>query len=129
MTGCFSDSAPGASDYNDFQRKMADKVKGTPMANMGQLPPGVPLTLSITTTLGNLPTAGMAPEQAAKLKQMFANRQLVTKTTVSRITVQSLPADSFQIPSGYQQQRMPPMLGGMGGGGSTNPPGPSKVPE
>lgn len=105
MSGCFSDSAPGATDYSNFQREMADKVKGTPMANMGQIPQGVPLRLTITTP------------------------QFVTNTTVSKISTESLSAGSFQAPSGYQQQQPPPMLGGMGGGAPPMPPAPHKVPE
>ncbi|MBV8451200.1 MAG: DUF4412 domain-containing protein [Deltaproteobacteria bacterium] len=129
MTGCFSDSAPGASEYRNFQREMADKVKGTSMANMGQIPQGVPLRLTITTTLGNLPTAGMSPDQAGKLNQMLTHHQFVTDTTVSKISIRNLPADSFQAPSGYQQQQPPPMLGGMGASPPMPPPPPNKVPE
>jgi hypothetical protein len=127
MSGCFSDSAPGASDYSNFQRQMADKVKGTAMANMGQIPQGVPLRLMITTTMGQLP-AGMPPDQAKKLGQMLAHRQFVTNTTVSKISTRSLPADSFQVPSGYQKQQLPPTFGGMGGGPMPAP-APHKVPE
>jgi hypothetical protein len=128
MSGCFSVSAPGASDFSSFQREMADKVKGTTMANMGQFPPGVPLKLTITTSLTNFPTAGMSPEQANKLSQMLAHRQFVTTTTVSKITTESLPADSFQAPAGYQKQEVPAMLGGMSGPRMPPPP-PNKVPE
>jgi hypothetical protein len=114
MSGCFSDSAPGAADYSNFQRKMADKVKGTPMANMGmgQIPGGVPLRLTVTTKIVNVPTAGMSSEQANSVNQMLAHRQFVTDTTVSKISTESLPADSFEVPSGYQKQAMPPMFGG-----------------
>ncbi len=128
MSGCFSDSAPGANDYSNFQRKMADKVKGTSMANMGQIPQGVPLTLKITTTRGNLPTTGMSPDQANKPNQMLTHEQFVTSTTVSSIATKSLPADSFEVPSGYQKQQLPAMFGGMGGG-PPMPPAPRKVPE
>jgi hypothetical protein len=127
MSGCFSDSAPGATDYSNFQRQMADKVKGTMMANMGQIPQGVPLRLTITTTIGNLP-AGMSPDQADKLGQTLAHRQFVTNTTVSKISTKSLPADSFQVPSDYQKQQLPAMFGGMGGG-PMPPPAQHKVPE
>jgi hypothetical protein len=134
MTGCFSDSAPGASDFSAFQRKMADKVKGTAMANMGQIPPGVPLRMAVTTTMGNIPTTGMSPEQAAKLQQMLANRQFVTKTTVAKISTKSLPAGSFEVPSDYQKQQMPMMSGGPGTSGGAIPPAaggtaPRRVPE
>jgi hypothetical protein len=126
MSGCFSDSAPGAAEYSDFQRHMADKVKGTPMANMGQIPQGVPLRLTITTTMG--PSPGMSGGNDNKLGQMLANRQFVTATTVSKLSTRTLPADSFAVPSGYQKQQLPPMLGGMGGG-PMPPPAPHKVPE
>ncbi len=129
MSGCFSDSAPGAADYSNFQREMADKVKGTTMANMGQIPPGVPLRLTITTTMGSASAMGMPAEQANKLNQMLAGRQFVTNTTVSRISTKSLPPDSFQVPSGYQKQQLSPMFGGMGGGAQTAPPASHKVPE
>jgi hypothetical protein len=116
MSGCFSDSAPGAPDYTNFQRKMADKVKGTPMANMGQIPQGVPLRLTITTKIGNVPTAGMNAQQANSVNQMLAHRQFVTDTTVSKISTESLSADSFEVPSGYQKQALPSMFGGMSRG-------------
>ena len=129
MSGCFSDSAPGAADYSNFQREMADKVKGTPMANMGQIPPGVPLRLIITTTMGGGPAIGMSPEQANKPNQMLSHPQIVTSTTVSRISMKSLPPDSFQVPSGYQKQQLPPMFGGPGAGVQSAPPASHKVPE
>ncbi len=129
MTGCFSDSAPGASDYSAFQREMAGKVKGTAMANMGEIPDGVPLRLAVTTTMANIPTTGMSPEQAAKINQMLAHRQFVTSTTVAKITTKRLPPDSFHVPSGYQKQQLPPMFGGMGSTGPTIPPAPRRVPE
>ena len=86
MSGCFSDSAPGASDYSNFEREMADKVKGTTMANMGEVPPGVPLRLTGTTM------AGISPHQFVAV---------TTVITVSSITTKSLPVDSFRVPSGY----------------------------
>jgi hypothetical protein len=109
MSGCFSDSAPGATDYSNFQREMADKVKGTPMENKGQIPPGVPLRLKFTTTILNVPTAGMTAEQAKSVNQMLAHRQFVTNTTVSKISTESLPAESFQVPPDYQKQQLPSM--------------------
>jgi hypothetical protein len=123
MSGCFSDSAPGAAEYTKFQREMADKVKGTAMANMGQIPGGVPLRLAITTTIGNLP-AGISPGQANKL----ANRQFVTDTTVSRITTKTLSADSFEVPEGYQKQQLPAIFSGTGQP-ATPPAAEHKVPE
>ena len=129
MSGCFSTAVPGADDYSNFQRQMADKVKGTTVANLGQIPHGVPLKLKIVTTLGNLPAAGLSREEANKLNQMLTNRQFVTETTVSKISVKSLPPDSFEAPGGYQREQLPPMLGGMSHGAPATPAAPSKVPE
>jgi hypothetical protein len=128
MSGCFSDSAPGAAEYSNFQREMADKVKGTPVASMGRIPQGVPLRLTITTTIHNLPTTGMTAQQANSVNQLLANRQFVTSTTVSKITTESVPADSFRVPSDYQKQQLPPMLGGMYRGPAAAPTQ-HKVPE
>mgnify|MGYP001216251122 CR=1 FL=1 len=128
VTGCFSDSVPGATDYNNFQHEMADKVKGTPMANTSENPPGVPLTLSTTITFGQVPP-GLPAERAAKLKELLARNQFVTSTTLTRITASSLPAASFQVPPGYRKQQPRPNVGGASTGGSTKTPSAQKVPK
>ena len=130
MAGCFSDTAPGAADYSNFQRVMADKVKGTTMANMGEIPPGVPLRLKITTVIGN-PPPGTPPAQAKNLREMLDHRRFVTDTTVSKISTKTLTADSFQVPAGYQKQAVPPFFGGRMGGKppAATPANPHKVPE
>jgi hypothetical protein len=109
MSGCFSDSPPGATDYANFQRKMASKVKGTAIENMGQIPLGVPLRLTITTTIGKLRVSGLSPEQTQKLNQAMVNRRFVSDTTVSKISAKTLPDDSFQVPPGYVKQKAPQM--------------------
>jgi len=129
MSGCFSDSAPGATDYSNFQREMAEKVKGTPVANMGQIPPGVPLRLIITTTMGNASGGARPADPASKLNQTMSNHQIVTNTTVSKISPKSLPPDSFQVPAGYNKQQLPPMYGGTGSAAPPAASAPSKVPE
>ena len=128
VTGCFSDSIPGATDYNNFQHKMANKAKGTRMANTGENPPGVPLTLSATTTFGQVPP-GLSAERAAKIKQLLARNQLVTRRTVSRIMASSLPAASFQVPPGYQKQQPRSNVGGASSGSSANAPSAQKAPK
>jgi hypothetical protein len=129
VTGCFSTKAPGAGAFDTFQKAMAAKVKGTPMAMVGEVPDGVPLQLDSTTKITNFP--GMSPDQAAKLKQMFANRPpVVSKTTVTQIASKDLPADTFKVPAGYSKQEMP-TSGPMGGGapGAPAPAAPPKSPE
>ncbi len=124
VTGCFSTRAPGARDFDTFQKTMAAKVKGTAMAMQGDVPDGVPLQLDSTTKITNFP--GMSPDQAAKLKQMFANRPpVVSKTTVTQIASKDLPADTFTVPADFSKQEMPnggPM-------GMSAPPPSAKSPE
>jgi hypothetical protein len=124
MSGCFSDTAPGAADYSNFQRVMADKVKGTTMANMGQIPPGIPLRLKIITTIGD-PPPGTPPEQAKTFREMLDHRKFVNDTTVAKITVKHLSPDTFQVPKGYQQ------TSSIFGSTRTAPPAhvPRKIPE
>jgi hypothetical protein len=135
VLGCFSTKAPGAGDFDAFQKTMATKVKGTAMAMQGQVPDGVPIQLNSTTKITNFAMPGMSPEQSAKLKQMMANRPpVVSKTTVTQIASKDLPADTFTVPVGFTRQEMP--SGGAGGGmshmggGSAPASAPSqKVPE
>lgn len=125
VTGCFSTKAPGARDFDAFQKTMAAKVKGTPMAMQGEVPDGVPMQLDSTTKITNFSMPGMSPEQSAKLKAMLANRPpVVSKTTVMQIASKNLPADTFTVPAGFTKQEMPsgPMgagpMGHMGGSGN-----------
>jgi hypothetical protein len=119
LMGCFSKAAPGSSDFAAFQRTMAQKVKGTPMAAMANVPDGVPMELDTTTKVRHLQTANMPPDQAAKIKEMLAKQPtIVTHTTVTKVTSENLPADTFQPPAGYEQQQMGmgPRMGGPGMG-------------
>jgi len=119
VNGCFSTKAPGARDFDTFQKTMAAKVKGTAMAMQGEVPDGVPMQLDSTTKITNFSMPGMSPEQAAKLKTMLANRPpVVSKTTVQQIASKDLPADTFAVPAGFTKQEMP--NGGMGGGGMSH---------
>ncbi len=125
VNGCFSTKAPGAKDFDSFQKKMAKTVKGTVMAMHGDIPDGVPLELDSTTKMTNFSMPGMSPDQAAKLKKMFANRPpVVSKTTVTKIASKNLPADTFKVPADFTKQEMP--MGHMGGGA---PPPSQKTPE
>jgi hypothetical protein len=125
---CFSKSAPGANDFEAFQKAMVGKLKGTGAAAMVEdVPNGVPLTSQSTTSMKGLTIPGMAPDQAQKLAQMMANRPpIVTRTTVTKITTKSLPDADFVPPAGYTRQAMqppqgsgagaPPASGSSGGG-------------
>lgn len=141
VTGCFSKSAPGSAEFSAFQKTMAQKVKGTPMAAMADVPEGVPLELDSKTKVTHLPMANMSPDQAAKINEMLAKRPpIITHTTVTKVSSETLSADLFQPPNGYQQQQMN-MMGGMRSGRMATQPrpptggspapaaAPSKVPE
>jgi len=72
----------------------------------------------------------MAPEQAARFKEMMAKQgPQTTKTVVTKIAERDLPADTFEAPAGYQRRNM----GGPGGGPPPGAPSASsstkKVPE
>jgi hypothetical protein len=122
VTGCFSTKAPGAPEFDAFQKKMAAKVKGTAMAMQGEVPDGVPMQLDSTTKITNFSMPGMSPDQAAKMKQMFANRPpVVSKTVVTQIVSKDLPADTFSVPADFSKQEMP-TGGPMGGKMSSGPP-------
>jgi hypothetical protein len=122
VTGCFSTKAPGAREFDAFQKTMAAKVKGTAMAMQGEVPDGVPMQLDSTTKITNFSMPGMSPDQAAKLKQMFANRPpVVSKTVVTQIASKDLPADTFEVPADFAKQQMP-TGGPMGAGISAGPP-------
>ena len=98
VTGCFSTSAPGAANFTAFQKTMTAKVKGTPMALMSDTPAGIPLKIDTS------------------LKQKTGGHQpIVTHMTVTKVTEQDLPADTFLPPKGYTKQQMP-MMGMMGPG-------------
>jgi hypothetical protein len=69
----------------------------------------------------------MPADQAAKLNEMLAKRPpMTTSTTVTKITAQELPADTFVVPAGYQKQEVKMAPGGPppSGGAPTQ-----KVPE
>jgi hypothetical protein len=138
INGCFSSSAPGAGDFDEFQSKLSQKAKGTPIAAMSEMPKGVPLKLDTSTKMTHFSLPSMTPEQSAKVREMLAKRPpVVTHTTVTSIETKSLPPETFAVPAGYTKEQMPmrgmpgaapsgpPSSGGAGSGGSSS----SKVPE
>ncbi|HXZ89347.1 MAG TPA: hypothetical protein VEF07_12295 [Candidatus Binataceae bacterium] len=136
LKACFSTGAPGASDFTAFNKRMAEKVKGTALEMMGRLPDGAPLQLETTTKITHVSMPGMSPDQTAKINDMLAKRPpTVTHMTVTKISTRKLSADTFSVPAGYTKQQMgqgpaPAMMGKPAGppaAGGSNPP--IKVPE
>lgn len=132
VTGCFSSDAPGARDFDAFQKTMQVKVKGTPMAMGGEIPNGVPLVLDSVSKSTKVQIPGMPPDQTAKLNEELAKRPpMTTVTTVTKITSKKLPAETFEVPAGYQKQevRMGPPPGASGGPPASGSGSEEKVPE
>jgi hypothetical protein len=107
---CFSTSAPGAEEFAAFEKNMAAKLKSasTTPAN-GKIPGGVPLALDATTKMGaaQLPP-GMAPDQAAKIRDMLAKRPpMLTTTKVEKIESKNLADSDFAIPAGFTKRELP----------------------
>ncbi len=116
VRGCFSTAAPGAAEFNAFQKAMAAKVKGTPMAMMASAPAGVPLQIDTSMKVTHMMVPGMTPQQAEEFNKRLANRPpVVTHMTVSKISTRQLAANTFTPPAGYTKQSMPMMGGGMAG--------------
>jgi hypothetical protein len=130
--GCFSSSAPGAAEFSEFTKAMAKRLKNA-KAMAGEMPDGIPLTMVSTRTVNsNFSIPGMPAAQAAKLKEMLAKQSpRITKTKVIKIAERKLPADTFEVPPGYQRRGiathrmvMPHGAAAPGKGGPT-----MKVPE
>jgi hypothetical protein len=125
LKACFSTVAPGASEFTAFNKKMADKVKGTPLAMMAGMPAGVPMRLDTTTKITHVSMPGMTSDQMAKVNDMLAKRPpTVTHMTVTKIAVKDLPSDTFSVPSGYTRQE----LGQGAGRGAGAPPAGAATP-
>jgi hypothetical protein len=127
---CFSKDAPGAKDFANFQTVMNNKLRAAGEAGMArEIPTGVPMASDTTTNMSGLTIPGMAPEQAKKFAQMMANRPpIVTKSTVTKITMKSIPDSDFAPPPGYTLQKIPSRMappasaGTPPSGGSAQPP-------
>ncbi len=130
-SGCFSTSAPGAAEFTEFTQAMGAKLKNS-KAMAGKMPNGIPLTMDSTRAMNaGFSVPGMAPDQAAKLKEMIAKQgPQTTKTVVTKIATRDLPADTFTAPAGYERRTVG--VSGPGapppGGAGAPPPG-AKVPE
>jgi hypothetical protein len=107
-TSCYSKKAPGAAEYTAFQKAAALKLKGdTAGESGGVLPEGVPLVSHSSRKITGFTMPGMPPEQAKRIAEMMAKRPpVVTDTTVTKISSESLPADTFGIPAGFTKRDM-----------------------
>jgi hypothetical protein len=97
VSACVSSSAPGAHEVANFDRKMVARVAGvqTP-ADAGKA--GVVLQKKSVLSV-SLPDP---------LKKGFRTASIVTKTTVSNITVKRLAKQTFLPPSGFSRLKNQP---------------------
>ncbi len=102
-TECVASGAPGAKEYVEFQKALAAKLKGTPMAIKGEIPDGIPLISTTIRTVNPFrPPPGISAEQAAKINATIAKHQPPLSTiTVTKIEMKNIPADKFTVPAGY----------------------------
>ena len=103
VTKCVASDAPGAKEYVEFQKAMAAKLKGTRLMATGEIPDGIPVSSSLTTAQAPwTPPPRLPPEHVKKLQEAMAKYKPVTvNTTVSKIEVKDLPAETFAVPAGY----------------------------
>jgi hypothetical protein len=146
-TACYSKKAPGAVEYAAFQKAAALKLKSQNAGeSSGVLPEGVPLATHSVRKITGFTMPGMPPEQAKRIAEMMAKRPpVVSDTTVTKISSEDLPADTFTVPADYTKRDMrmgmrpgmpmmrpgmrPGMPGGPGAIGAPAAPGTSMVPS
>ena len=107
VTACFSTEAPGAADYSAFNKRMAEKLKGSAMPGIGIPPAGVPLSLESTTKLKAFQIPGMDPEQAKRLSAAMSGRPPIVSTTVATsVKSETIPDETFLVPAGYTRREI-----------------------
>jgi len=122
VTECFSTSAPGAKEFNAFQKAMAAKLKSVvPESNT---PDGIPLASDSTINMNTMKIPNLSPEQTQRLQQQLAKmKPVTTKTEVTKLEAKNLPADTFALPKGLTQRTL-----GMPPAGEAKAPAPAPSP-
>jgi hypothetical protein len=114
-TACFSKEAPGAADYVAFQKAAAQKLKLASVEASENIPDGVPLETHSSRKITGFSMPGLPPAQAKMLGEMMAKRPpVISDSQVTKISSQSLPADTFAIPKGFTEREMHGMKMGPG---------------
>ncbi len=101
VSACVSSSAPGAQEVARFDRKMVERMAGVDKpAASGKDAAGVVLQKKSVLSL-------KLPDLARKGKG-YRTASLVSNTTVDKIKVQSLAAQTFMPPKGYNRLKNKP---------------------
>ena len=108
-TECVASDAPGAKEFAEFQKAMADKLKGTRMASKSEIPDGIPVSSTTTRTPPMFkPRPGFSVEQTAQINAALAKGKATFEMTVTKIEVKELAAETFAVPAGYKKNEAPP---------------------
>jgi hypothetical protein len=110
-TVCLSGDAPGLADYQKFYRASADSgfIFGDPRGTKS--PTGAATAKAYAELTRKMAEAGMALESHVTITAQGNNpmAQMMAKlaasditTTVTSITIEDLPAESFEIPTSYK---------------------------
>jgi hypothetical protein len=125
---CVASDAPGAKEFTEYQRAVADKLKGTLLAQVGEVPDGIPVSSIINLTgTAEAMTGGISPEQLAKLQADLDKKPTITAMNVSKIEAKDLPAAEFVVPADFTNREIPkPQLGKVPVPGAPAAPAPPK---
>jgi hypothetical protein len=111
VTLCAASEAPGAKEYVDFQKALSDKLKGSKLERKGEVPYGIPVkSTTVYTQVPRPLPPQFDPKVAAQYEAHIAaaNRNPpTTVTTVTKIEVKDLPADTFVVPKEFTEQQLP----------------------
>ncbi len=113
IVSCVSNKAPGAPEFNAFQKALAAKLKTASVEMPSTMPQGIPLAEDTTAkfVMGGPDAAKLPPAVAERLKNELAHRPpMVTKTAVTKISLKKLGGDTFRPPAGFTKSE-PPMAG------------------
>jgi|YelNatPaOPRAMG01_1025707.scaffolds.fasta_scaffold09226_8 hypothetical protein len=112
---CVSANVPGAAEFLAFEANMVKKLKGSAydMSSEHPMPHGVPLAQDASTRLTKIAIPNLPPKEAEKLQQEIKNHPpIVSRVEVEKISVENLPASTFEVPAGFQKQEFGMFHGG-----------------
>lgn len=110
ILSCVSNKAPGAAEFNAFQKTMVAKLKSVAADMPSAAPEGVPLAEDTTTrfTMGGPDVAKLPPDVAERLKKELASRPpMLIRTEVTKLSVKQLGAETFRPPAGFTKSEPP----------------------
>ena len=105
VTECVASAAAGAKEYAGFRKTLAEKLKNSPLETKGEIPDGIPVSSTVTSSFIPFPIPrGYPPEQAKKIAEADAKAKPEVKSIkVRKIEVKNLPPDTFMVPADYKK--------------------------